>query len=231
MVAATTAPVAPGELVVTETCGGTISGYCPIGIEYSASAPAIVVTMAMTMASRGRSTKTEDSIKLASDRLRHRACSHRYSGTDPLQAVHDDLLAAGQPGVDHDIRAALGAGLDALDDGLAILDDEDIDAPLVGDERSLRDDHLFVGGAALEIDPHQLAIDRPAVGIRYRGAGDDGIGGTIYRHIDEIDLAQVVVSRAIRESNLYFDVLGVGGAAGLSGLQEFALAYREGDIH
>src|SRR5262245_21748991 len=85
-------------------------------------------------------TKTEDSIELTSNRLRHRACSHRYSGTDPLQAVHDDLLAAGQARVNHDIRADLGAGLDALDDGLAIVDHEHIDASLVGDERSLRDD-------------------------------------------------------------------------------------------
>src|SRR6476469_5225223 len=149
MVASTTAPEAPGKLVVTETWGGTISGYCAIGIEYSASAPAIVVTMAMTMASRGRSTKTEESIESTPQCLRHRACSHRYSGTDPLQAVHDDLLAAGQARVNHDIRAALGAGLDALDGGLAVVDDEHIDAPLVGDERSLGDDDT------LEIDPHQ----------------------------------------------------------------------------
>src|SRR6476659_3824171 len=202
MVASTTAPEAPGKLVVTETWAGTISGYCAIGIEYSASAPAIVVTMAMTMASRGRSTKTEDSIKLASDRLRHWACSHRYSGTDPLQAVHDDLLAAGQPSVNHDVRAALGAGLNALDDGLAILDDEHIDAPLVGDERSLGDDDLLVGGATLEIDPHQLPVDQPTVGVRNHRAGDDGIGSTIYRHIDEIDLAHVVVNCPIRETNL-----------------------------
>src|SRR5689334_8396747 len=159
MVASTTAAEAPGKLVVTETWGGTISGYCAIGIEYSANAPAIVVTMAMTMASRGRSTKTEDSIELTSYRLRHRACSHRHSGTDPLQAVHDDLLAAGQPSLNHDVRAVFGARLDALDDGLAILDDEHIDAALVGDERGLGDDDLLVGGAALEIDPHQLPVD------------------------------------------------------------------------
>src|SRR6476661_8104168 len=178
MVASTTVPEAPGKLVVTETWGGTISGYCAIGIEYSASAPAIVVTMAMTMASRGRSTKTEDSIELTSNRLGHRACSHRYSGADPLQAVHDNLLAAGQARVNHDVRAALGAGLDALDGGLAVVDDEHIDAPLVGDERSLGDDDLLVGGATLEIDPHQLPVDQPTVGIRHDRTGDDGIGGT-----------------------------------------------------
>src|SRR6476659_4949318 len=201
MVASTTAPEAPGKLVVTETWGGTISGYCAIGIEYSANAPAIVVTMAMTMASRGRSTKTEESIESTPQCLRHRACSHRYSGTDPLQAVHDDLLAAGQARVNHDIRAALGAGLDALDVGLAV-DDEHIDAPLVGDERSLGDDDLLVGGATLEIDPHQLPVDQPTVGVRNHRAGDDGIGSTIYRHIDEIDLAHVVVNCPIRETNL-----------------------------
>src|SRR5258707_7322088 len=61
-VAATTAPEAPGYTAVTDTCGGTISGYCAIGIDTSASAPAIVVTIAMTIASRGRSTKTDDNI-------------------------------------------------------------------------------------------------------------------------------------------------------------------------
>src|SRR5262245_4951738 len=209
MVASTTAPDAPGKLVVTETCGGTISGYCAIGIEYSASAPAIVVTMAMTMESRGRSTKTEDSIELTSDRLRHRACSHRCSGTDPLQPVHDDLLAAGQARVNHNVRAALGAGLDALDDGLAVLDDEHIDATLVGDERGLRDDHLLVGRAALEIDPHQLAINQLTVGVRDGRAGDDGVGGTIYRYIDEVDLANLVVKRHVGKSHLDLDVSAI----------------------
>lgn len=37
-------------------------GYCAIGMANSASAPAIVVTIAMTMARRGRSTKMADNM-------------------------------------------------------------------------------------------------------------------------------------------------------------------------
>src|SRR5271156_1344179 len=61
-VASTTAEFAPGYMVVTETCGGTISGYCATGIARKANAPAIVVTMAMTIARRGRSTKIADNM-------------------------------------------------------------------------------------------------------------------------------------------------------------------------
>jgi hypothetical protein len=64
MVASTTAELAPGYIVVTDTCGGTMSGYWAIGMARRASRPAIVVTIAMTMERRGRSTKTEDNIGL-----------------------------------------------------------------------------------------------------------------------------------------------------------------------
>ncbi len=76
-----------------------------------------------------------------------------------------------------------------------------------------------------------MAIDQATIGVRHGGAGDDGIGGAIDRHIDEIDLAHLVVNRPIRKSNPYLDAFEVGRSAGLSSLQEFALAHREGDIH
>ena len=56
----------PGYVVVTDTWGGTISGYCAIGITSRDSNPAIVVTMAMTVARRGRSINmAENMIQLA----------------------------------------------------------------------------------------------------------------------------------------------------------------------
>ena len=61
-VASTTAEFAPGYMVVTDTWGGTMSGYCATGIARNANAPAIVVTTAMTIARRGRSTKIADNI-------------------------------------------------------------------------------------------------------------------------------------------------------------------------
>src|SRR5690348_7265664 len=62
IVASTMAAEAPGYSVVTDTCGGTISGYCATGITTSDSSPAMVVTMAMTVASRGRSMKIAENM-------------------------------------------------------------------------------------------------------------------------------------------------------------------------
>src|SRR5258705_8341050 len=96
-VASTTPELAPGYIVVTCTWGGTMSGYCASGITNSDSRPAIVVTRAMTMASRGLSTKIADSIdSTLFETRRYRVCLHGHSGPDRLQAFDDDLLAARQ---------------------------------------------------------------------------------------------------------------------------------------
>ena len=76
-------------LVVTETWGGTISGYCAIGMEYSANAPAIVVTIAMTMARRGRSTKIDESME--SD------LTARFAAADALALPRRDGSLADPP--------------------------------------------------------------------------------------------------------------------------------------
>src|SRR5690348_5140731 len=91
-VASTTAADAPGYVVVTETCGGTMSGYCASGIATSAIAPAITVTMAMTMARRGRSTKIDDSIASASGCRSHRRSLHGGAGPERAQPLDDHLL-------------------------------------------------------------------------------------------------------------------------------------------
>ena len=75
--------------------------------------------------------------------LRQRGCPHRDPRTYPLQPFHDDQLAFGQARFDHHVGPAIAPGLDALDNRLAILDDEHIDAFLVGDQCSLRNDDLF----------------------------------------------------------------------------------------
>src|ERR1700726_105305 len=185
-------------MVVTETWGGTISGYCAIGIENSARKPAMVVTIAMTIASRGRSTKMAENIGSAPlERRRHRASLDRRSGAHPLQSFDDDLLAPGQAFLDDRIRSALTPRLDPFHDGLAVLDHEDIDAFLIGDQGRLRDDQHLLGGAAFERYPYQLAIGQSAGRIGKSGAHQHGIGGAIDRHVDEIDLAGLVVGRAV----------------------------------
>ena len=53
----------PGIKALTSTCGGTMSGNCAIGSAPSAITPAIEMTIAMTIASRGRWMKTEEIIE------------------------------------------------------------------------------------------------------------------------------------------------------------------------
>ena len=47
---------------MTWTVGGVISGYCSIGSPNSATAPKIIVTIAMTLAKIGRSMKKRENI-------------------------------------------------------------------------------------------------------------------------------------------------------------------------
>ena len=138
--------------MVTDTCGGTISGYCASGMVNSASRPAIVVTMAMTMARRGRSTKMAESMaQLRLGDRRQRRGVHRHPGPDVVQALDDDLFAARQPLVDDDVGAAFARRLDALDRRLAVLDHKHIDALLIGEQRCLRNDDLLIRGAASSV--------------------------------------------------------------------------------
>src|SRR3954447_21997931 len=95
-VASTTPELAPGYIVVTCTCGGTMSGYCASGITNSDTRPAIVVTRAMTIASRGRATKIAENIDLAPGQRWGRWVGfHLHAGPDRLESFDDDLFAAG----------------------------------------------------------------------------------------------------------------------------------------
>src|SRR5580692_10139384 len=124
-----------------------MSGYCAIGIENSARKPAMVVTMAMTIASRGRSTKMAENIGSAPFERRHGARLDRRSRAHPQQSFDDDLLVPGQAFLNHGIRSALTSRLDPFHVGLAVLDHEDIDAFLIGDQGRLRDHDHLLGGA------------------------------------------------------------------------------------
>src|SRR5262249_59152768 len=93
------------------------------------------------------------------------ARAYRRAGTQALQPVDDDLLAAREPLIDDDACAALGTGFHAPHDGFAVLHHEHVDALLIGKQRGLRDDDLFLRGADLETDPHELTVDDRAVGV------------------------------------------------------------------
>src|ERR1700722_16699120 len=99
MVSSTTAADAPAKVVEIVTCGGTMSGNCATGMRNSDRTPASVIRIAMTIARRGRSTKTAEIIRLLSRRLgcgwwwRGRARRDLDSRPDSLNAVHHDHIA------------------------------------------------------------------------------------------------------------------------------------------
>src|SRR3981189_1930098 len=68
----TTDAEAPGNTPVTVPCGGTIAGNCATGIFAAASAPAMEIMNAMTIARRGRSTKTAEIMGFCPPAERHR---------------------------------------------------------------------------------------------------------------------------------------------------------------
>src|SRR5215468_9019347 len=213
MVASTTPAFAPGYRVVTETWGGTISGYCAIGMVKSASAPAIVVTTAMTMARRGRSTKIAESMDSTSpnDR-RYRGGPHWRTGPDALEPLDDDQFAPRQSASDNDVRATCTCRLHPFDGSLAVLDDEHVSAFLIGDQGSLGDENLFLRRPAFKYDLCKLTIDQHAVRVGHGGAYRHRVGGFVHGDVDEIDRAHLVVGRAIGKADA--DILDVRPAAG-----------------
>src|SRR4051794_23917939 len=97
--------------------------------------PAIVVTRAMTMANRGRSTKKGDKISLTPvQRPRRRGPLYRHARTQRLKTLDDDVFATRQT-LGHDHRVAVWtAGGDAPHRCLAVIDNKDVDPLLVGDQ-------------------------------------------------------------------------------------------------
>ena len=96
--------------------------------------------------------------------------------------------------------STLGSGLDALDDGLAVLDHENINARLIGDECGLRHHDLLFGRTAVEDDLHELTIDQRAFRVRQCRADKDRVGRSVHRHVHEIDLADLVHMSSRRRS-------------------------------
>src|SRR5262245_6128630 len=94
--------------------------------------PAIAVTSAMTTASRGRSTKMDENIASAADRLlgRHR----RYSQPRPqaLHAPRDDEFTTGQAVRDDDRSAHRLPHFHTPHDRFFIFDNKHVDTLLVG---------------------------------------------------------------------------------------------------
>src|SRR4029077_12382709 len=128
-----------------------------IGIEIRANAPAIVVTMAITIASRGRSTNTDDNTgQLRSACRSHRARSHRRAGSNTLQALNDYQFASCQARIDDDASTAGASGLDAPCRCLAVFHHEYIDAGLIRYQSGLGNYDSLLGVPGFDHDCHQL---------------------------------------------------------------------------
>src|SRR6266851_3379564 len=138
-----------------------MSGNCATGMRVSAIAPAMVMTMAMTMARRGRVMKTPEIMARSSSagarRRRGRAAGGRAwragcrrldaggAGRDRLSRAHaldaldDDALAFAEPAGHRRQRRRRLAELDAALLRLVVaVDDVDVVAHLVGEYRGAR---------------------------------------------------------------------------------------------
>ena len=89
------------------------------------------------------------------------------------------------------------ARLDPADCRLSVARDEDVDTFLIGNQRRLRNDDLFLRCSAFQRHADQLAIDQRKIGIRERGARQNRVSGAIDGDIDEVDLAGVFVRAAV----------------------------------
>ncbi len=170
----------------------------------------MVVTSAMTMASLGRSTNTEDNMALtpACDWLNWR-CPDLSPWANTLQPLDDHQLATRQPLVDDDVGAAFTTRLNPFNSGLVVFDDEDIDALLIGDQRALRDDDLLVWLAAFKGHADELAIHQCRVRIGKGRAQHHGVSGAVHGHVNEVDLSGLIVDRVISETQPNLDIADV----------------------
>src|SRR6478735_9129404 len=161
--ASTTSAEAPGNTPETVTCGGTMSGNCATGIVSNASAPAMVMTNAITIARRGRSTKTAEIMGSCPPVWPRGPGRYRLARTHPLQALDDHLVAQREP-VDH--RGYCGGRLPELDPALLGLvvraDREDIIALLVGQHGGARDRQHFDRLHAFQHHSNKFAVGKLA---------------------------------------------------------------------
>src|ERR1700756_1182502 len=160
----------------------------------------MVVTMATTIASRGRSTKMADNMGSASAQCGGKRRSHFSTRTHKQQALDDDQLPTLKALVDHHTGIGLAARLHPLDRSFAILDGEQVDTLLVGNERGLRHHHFCFRLPVFDFDANELSVDKLAVGVRECGARQDRVGATIDLNIDKVDSAFLLIPLAVSKA-------------------------------
>ncbi|MGB6468491.1 MAG: hypothetical protein WBF27_20205, partial [Xanthobacteraceae bacterium] len=111
------------------TCGGTMSGNCAIGIADMAMMPARVITIAMTMANRGRSMKILENIGSI---FRRDSRCHDLTRPHFLDAADDNEFSRLKAGLYLDVPTLFGTGRDApLLDFLCIVNEHHVMARLI----------------------------------------------------------------------------------------------------
>src|SRR5580700_557766 len=141
-----------------------MSGYCATGIAPMARAPASVMTIETTNASRGRSMKISEIISSA--RSLQSCFLHDLARPHFLNAVDDHVFAFMQTRGDDHVGIAIAPGLHAaLFDLVLIVDDQDVIAGLVGLQRCLRNNQLRLLRALPDHRGHVLAVDQLPVGV------------------------------------------------------------------
>src|SRR5262249_24917340 len=212
-VASSTSADAPGYIAVTWTWGGTISGSCATGIRVSAKRPPRAMTIAITIARRGRSMKTEETMFSApAHDGRDGRRGHRRVGSRLLDPIHDDLLsfrqAVGNAGL---FRSHFAEAHAALAGNILIIHHIHIAALLVGEDRGARHgDHLFrLDG--LQEDRDELVCDQLAKvdtarrlrcqdRISNEAPDSDRIGVLRDRVVDEVHFPDLVIESAVRKA-------------------------------
>src|SRR5689334_8560529 len=168
-----------------------MSGNCAIGMAVIAIAPASVMTMAMTRASRGRSMKMPENISahvLVVLSRRHARPGHdgetirsdanissvygsgarrnNLPGPHLLDAFDDDQLSLLEAGSHDDVAALLDSGGNAAQLGLfRRVDDKGIAARLIELDRSLRNDESRSRRTPLRADAHHAPGNQKALGV------------------------------------------------------------------
>src|SRR5579862_9416 len=150
-------------------------------------APAMVVMTAITIASRGRSTNIADNMMLVSIHYARRRRPNRDTGAHNRQAIDNDQLTTRQALLDHYAAIDLVSWLHPFDGSLAVLRREHVDAFLVCNKCGLGDHNLLFWFSVFEFNVDELPIYECSVGVRERGARENGVSATIDLDVDEID--------------------------------------------
>src|SRR5262245_4815262 len=190
-VLATVFALAPGNVAVTVTVGGATSGYCAIGRPTSDTTPTIVTTIDSTIAKIGRAMKKCEMFTgwpslgnhgfdgLVQPRAQQTLDDDAVVGLERrrLRIARRHLAAAV-------VEQLAGQHVAPFDDVL-LVDQQQVAAVLVGEDRAVRDDRALARIADGDAHAHARARHQRAVGVRDRAARRDGAGAGV-----DLDVAE-----------------------------------------